>query len=193
MPPINRSPLIRTGLLRDFTAALRQQMYFWGHDVMHPDGNLLVKRGMVKTASAGLKGTSCYAIDWQDGRIHLHGSCAGWHSMAGTSFLYIRPLARCFHWHGEQPVIPGEWTTDLLDSPDPESLYQSSLPFLEWWLDYERWISSQYPPSYREDCHRKLKSVPKTRPWLPPAAALQWLDLFLTAPCQLDRARRFSR
>ena len=66
------------GLLRDLTAGLKQQMFFWGRDVVHPDGNLLVRQGFSKSPSAGLQGTSCYGLDWQGGRIELHGACAGW-------------------------------------------------------------------------------------------------------------------
>lgn len=42
------------GLLRDLTAGLTQQMFFWGKDVVHPDGNLLVRQGFAKSPSAGL-------------------------------------------------------------------------------------------------------------------------------------------
>ena len=58
-------------------------VFFWGRDVVHPDGNLLVRQGFSKSPSAGLQGTSCYGLDWQGGRIELHGACAGWYPRDG--------------------------------------------------------------------------------------------------------------
>ncbi|HYF36735.1 MAG TPA: hypothetical protein VD994_15680 [Prosthecobacter sp.] len=48
-------------LLGDFTKALRQQMFFWGRDVM-AQGKLLLQYGFQKFASPGLQGTSCYRL-----------------------------------------------------------------------------------------------------------------------------------
>lgn len=41
MNALSPRPAVAT-LMRDFTDALAQQMYFWGRDVIHPSGNLLV-------------------------------------------------------------------------------------------------------------------------------------------------------
>jgi len=81
-------------LLRDFTALLGQQMFFWGRDVLYPQGNLLCENGFEKRESKGLKGTSCYR-KYLDGCnfIELHGACAGHYvgsEDAGANFIYIR-------------------------------------------------------------------------------------------------------
>ena len=190
-PRTNCPKAALSGLLRDLTAGLRQQMYFWGRDVIHPNGNLLMKRGLSKSNSSGLQGTSCYGVGWRGGWIELHGACAGWYRPDGGSFVFVRPLGRCLHWLGEHPPVPGVWPTDLLETPDPESLYQLAQPFLDWWLDYEAWIARHHPPRYREDCFRRLKSLPKSRTWLPPVAAQRWLADFKANPASLRRAKHF--
>lgn len=46
--------------------------------------------------------------------------------------------------------------------------------FLSWWIDHEAWISAEMGSVYREICHRKYKSLPKSKPWLPPSDATAW-------------------
>ena len=43
------------GLLNDFTKALGQQLYFWGCDVRHPQGNLLCEFGLERRKEQGVK------------------------------------------------------------------------------------------------------------------------------------------
>ncbi len=67
-----------SAILRDFSAALVQQMFYWGMDAAHSGGNIFQKRGFCKSPSSGLKGTSCYSLPWEGGEIFLTGSCVGW-------------------------------------------------------------------------------------------------------------------
>jgi hypothetical protein len=52
------------GLIRDLTDGLAQQMFFWGRDVAHPDGNGLVRAGLQRIArvESGGEGTSRYRL-----------------------------------------------------------------------------------------------------------------------------------
>ncbi len=179
------------GLLRDFTAGLKQQMFYWGRDVMHPTGNLLVGQGFAKAKSDGLQGTSCYRFDWQGGCIELHGACAGWYGPEG-GFIFVRPHGKCFAWGSDRPPVPGEWPVELLGEPGPREVRELALPFLDWWLGSERWIERRLGPGYRAACHRQFKHLPRSKPWLPPAAADTWLRRFRENPAGLDRWKRFS-
>lgn len=179
------------GLLRDFTAGLKQQMFYWGRDVIHPAGNLLVAQGFTKTKSAGLQGTSCYGHDWQDGRIELHGACAGWYGADG-GFVFVRPHGKCHVWLGDAPPLPGEWPQEQIDEQGPAALYEKCLPFLDWWLHSEERIGKLLGPSYRSACHRHFKKLPKSKPWLPPEAGTEWLKRFRENPAGLDRWKRFK-
>lgn len=179
------------GLLRDLGAALRQQMFYWGLDVVHPSGNLLMAQGFVKTKSEGLQGTSCYGRDWQGGRLELHGACAGWYAPEG-GFIFVRPHGKSFVWRGGGPPVPGDWPAELLEGAEPSSLREHALPFLEWWLGSERWLAGKLGYAYRAGCHRGFKKLPRSRPWLAPEPAQAWLSRFLEDPRELERAKRFN-
>ena len=55
------------GLFRDLSEGIQQLMYFWGLDVIHPEGNFLLTNGFDRSPSKGMKGTSCYRKSWQSG------------------------------------------------------------------------------------------------------------------------------
>ncbi|MFU8894447.1 MAG: hypothetical protein ACNA8L_12555 [Luteolibacter sp.] len=112
---------------RDLADGMRQQMFFWGRDAIHPDGNLFVHAGFQKRASTGLQGTSCYSLDWQDGVIELHGSHAGWIGQSG-GFLFIRPIGRCVRWLDMALPIPGDWKAEQYDTRADTALHALALP-----------------------------------------------------------------
>ncbi len=175
-------------LWRDLAAGLRQQMYFLGRDVLHPSGNLLLRSGFLKRPSEGLKGTSCYRLPWEGGFIDLHGSCAGWYPDAeGPGFIYVRPRSRCFRWMGDAPPVPGKWPVRLLRADDTAALHAAALPFLSWWLAYERAIITAGHGGHRGDCYRGLRRAAGLRQWLPPSEAIGWVEQFRT---DLPRLRR---
>lgn len=183
-----------SSLFRDLSAAFMQQMFFWGMDAAFPTGNLFQDRGFTKSPSPGLKGTSCYSLPWQDGSIFLHGSCVGWIPESGRAgFIFIRPKGKCFLWHGEKPPIPGKWPKENLSTPNLVDDLPTVTPFLSWWLDHEAWISGEMGSAYRTNCHRKYKSLPKSKPWLTPAAATAWLNLLMENPATTPRAKHFAR
>lgn len=179
------------GLLRDLKDGLRQQMFFWGRDVLHPQGNLLVSAGLEKTRSRGLQGTSCYGTDWRGGRIELHGACAGWYAPGG-GVAFIRTLDRCVGWLPSAPPVPGAWPREHIEPLEPALLRERSLPFLDWWIAYEEEILRVHGPDYRDRCFREFKALPGSKPWLPPTEALRWLRAFREHPAALVRAKHFA-
>jgi hypothetical protein len=182
-----------SGLLRDLAGGMMQQMFFWGRDVVHPSGNLLVAQGFERHAAGGKSGTSCYRCRWSDGSIELLGASAAWYPDGGGSgFIFIRPLGRCYRWLGNAPPVPGEWPVSLLEGGDGRLVREQALPFIDWWLDSERRVTEQQGPGYRLNCYRHFKRLPRSRPWLPPVAACRWLRGFRDEPESLPRAKRFS-
>lgn len=178
--------------MRDLAAGFRQQMFFWGKDVVHPDGNLLREQGFQRLPSAGLQGTSCYRMPWENGVVELHGACAGWFpdSPAEGGFLFIRPVGKCLLWLGAHPPVPGDWPSHQL-SGDSTAVHAAAKPFLRWWLSSEEWVNERLGESYRRDCFRHFRKLPKSRLWLPPAASLSWLRGLHDDPQTLERSRRF--
>jgi hypothetical protein len=188
------APLTR-GHLNDLTAALGQQMFFWGRDVLAREGNLLVKFGFSRTESPGLKGTSCYRKAWREGFIELHGACAGWYPTDPTSapgFLFIRTDRRCYAHHETAAVIPGRYDHDKLSSGNLQTLSQSARVFAAWLADYERWIERHVGPEHRSDCYSMFSKLPAGKPWLPPTLAIKWLRL-VSESASPPRARDWIR
>lgn len=183
--PISRQRV----LLTDFSNALRQQMFFWGRDVV-TGGNLLLRHGFEKHPSPGLQGTSCYRCLHEDGLIELHGACAGWYPKAGSArpgFLYVRTSGRCTTHRLHEPVVPGRYQTEALKSLTTDVL-EAARSFACWLIRYEAWIRRQTGPDYRTECRRMLASLPRGRTWLPAPQAESWLQLFVSQGAGAPRA-----
>lgn len=195
---IDSIPLSRLrALLRDFTTLLSQQMYFWGRDVIHPRGNLLCENGFERRKSEGLEGTSCYRKLLEDGGlIELHGACAGFYDPADSSeqnFLYIRSRKRCFLYSEDEPPAPGLYSPETLNSGPAIGLYFASLRFLDWWIDYENWISKETRSDWRNKNYDAFASLPASQPSLPPREALLWLTQYRNNPAKITRVRERLR
>jgi len=184
-------------LLRDFTTLLGQQMYFWGRDVIHPQGNLLCENGFERRKSEGLEGTSCYRKDLGGHRfIELHGACAGHYAPlveTEKSFLYVRNKKNCFLYSGDEPPAPGFYAPDTFHSGPALDLYFASLRFLDWWLEYEQWIGKETSSTWRQAGHKAFASLPASRPSLPPDEALLWLNQYRHNPTRIDRVGEWKQ
>ncbi len=177
---------------RDLADGMRQQMFFWGRDAIHPAGNLFVHAGFQKRTSTGLQGTSCYSLDWQGGVIELHGSHAGWIGQGG-GFLFVRPLGRCLRWLDASLPVPGDWQPSQYDTRADAALHALAIPFFDWWLHHEAEVERIAGPQFRDACFRQFKKLPKTRPWLTPAAATRWIAQLRDHPESIPRARKFLK
>ena len=177
-------------LLADFAAALRQQMFFWGRDVMS-GGNLLLKHGFEKLPSTGLKGTSCYRLRYEDGVIELHGACAGWYPQAGSvrpGFLFVRTRGRISTHRLHEPVVPGRYQIEALQNETTDAMAAARL-FAGWLAEYEAWVRQQMGPGYRAECQKMLANLPKGQTWLPAPQAERWLRLFAAQGAGAPRAK----
>ena len=183
------------GLIRDLTDGLAQQMYLWGRDVRHPDGNALVRVGLQRIARIGNdgEGTSLYRIERENGWIELHGFCAGWrpHDPAKDGMLYIRRCHRIFLAQGS--MTPGRYDMSRLRGGTVDEVFSSFNPFLRWWVDYERWANETLGTPWRTDCWRDYVKLRRARPWLSPVQAVDWLLTFLENPGAQQRPREILR
>lgn len=177
-------------LLSDLKAALLQQMFFWGQDVLTA-GNLLIKHGFIKLPSPGLKGTSCYRLDYRDGVIELHGACAGWYPGEGNpqpGFLFVRTAGLCASHHLHEPVIPGRYEPQALSNHTASTISGAQV-FAAWLADYEDWIRRHQGVGYRRRCRHMLGRLPKGRTWLPARRATKWLRSFAQKGPSAPRAK----
>jgi hypothetical protein len=189
----SRSTRPLPAIMRDLSAGMIQQMFYWGMDAAHSGGNVFQKNGFSKSPSTGLQGTSCYSLSWQGGGIYLHGACVGWFPAEKLGgFLFIRPAGRCFIWQGHELPVPGEWPPESLAPVSLSDDAHSFAPFLSWLLAHEENVRREVGVTYRAACHRKYRSLPKSRPWLAPADGEAWLRMFLQDPAHTPAAKRFS-
>lgn len=166
-------------------------MFLWGLDAAKASGNLLVAHGFERRPSPGLQGTSCYRRAWRHGAIELHGSYAGFQTASGGAY-YSRPLGRCVRWHDSRPPIPGAWDRQHSDARQTPELLEDLQPLLEWWLAHDRRVTDELGSAWRLHGYRQYRKLPKTRPWLAPSEASDWLQSLLRDPSTTPRARRFA-
>lgn len=179
-------------LLSDCAAGLYQQMYFLGKDIIHGDGNHLVRFGLERTPCRGTGGTSCYGLEGADSTIEFHGSCACCYTES-SAVAFIRTRSRFYEWLPEERCTPGLWAEKDIGNGNPKTLFTGVAPLLRWWLDYERWIDAELGPAYREGCFREWRRVNKKKSWLPPQDAVRWIDRFLAKGCKHARPKRSDR
>lgn len=87
--------------LRSVEAAklLEHQMYFWGKDVLHPAGNLLVALGCSSfRRDDAPHHVRCYALTAPQGRVVLHSTGVLLQPDEGQcGIAYLRPAHRLYH------------------------------------------------------------------------------------------------
>ena len=183
------------GLIRDLTDGLAQQMYLWGRDVRHPDGNALLRAGLQRIArtETGGEGSSIYRIERGGGWIELHGFCAGWrpHDPQATGMLYIRRCHRIFL--ANESVTPGRYDMSRLRSGSTDETLLAAEAFLRWWAEYEQWVTQNLGAAWRKQCWRDYVKLRHARPWLSPVQAVDWLLAFLENPHTQKRPREILR
>jgi len=183
------------GLIRDLTDGLAQQMFFWGRDVAHPEGNGLVRAGLQRIArvETGGEGTSRYRIEREDGWIELHGFCAGWrpHDPSLVGMLFVRRCHRIFLARGE--MTPGRYDMQRLRGGTVDEMLAACGPFLRWWIDYEDWARIEFGSAWREAARRDYSKLRGVRAWLAPDQARTWLDAFTKDPRTTKRPREILR
>ena len=193
--PVERSRV--RGLVHDVSAALLQQMYFWGCDVRHPSGNLLIAFGMIKLAREDRhsEGTSRYRMPWQEGIFELHGFCAGWYPKkeAHRGVLFVRGRETLFQCSGGSPLTPGHYEKERFGTANREAMIELCRPMLSWIVEYERWISRVTVPGYRERCWNAFANLRAGKSWLPPQKGLHWIESFLRSPDSTPRAKAILR
>lgn len=182
--------------LRDAAACLYSQMYYWGRDVLHPGGNLLVAYGFTRVARTTPGGTSRYRLPWGGGTIDLHGLRAGWHPPAGDGPGIVFQRAR----HG--------WGLWREESPDSTAMEESSAGapclaherplmlaraarFMGWVREYETWALDRWGPRERTAHHASYLRLRPRRWWLPPGLSLTWMGGFADHPQSVRRPGTF--
>ena len=138
---------------------MEQQVWCWGRDVQHPDGNLLVGFGFERHRDRCTDDPStCYRLD----RDQLHvclwdfGMFFGLRELGGLyldrfdfcpEWAPVEALSLAIHWPDELPVFA---------RPQGKSQWQRARQLwkstLLWIANYESWVRSTLGLAYRREC-----------------------------------------
>lgn len=173
--------------LRSVEAAklLEHQMYFWGKDVLHPAGNLLVALGCTPfRRDEAPHQVRCYALTTPQGRVILHSTGVMFQPDEGESGIaYLRPAHRLYHMPPQ--ILPLPCATAKSIHPGLRSVKSTEFPaaltsLLLFVRDYETRVAAQLPARAREEAWREhRRTATHGIKWLPPADSRRWLDACL--------------
>lgn len=180
--------------MRDLSAGIAQQMSFWGCDARNPTGNVLVSLGFERVArnESGGEGSSRYRKAGRGGEIELHSYCMGWYSLEQDGVVFVRNTGRFFACEPGEALDPGHYG-ERMQGRCADSLLGDVRPLIGMVVDYEKAVLSGLGATYRESCWRHYQKMPGVRGWLPPARAVEWMELFLSNPGATPRAREWLR
>lgn len=141
-----------------------RQMWFFGCDIRHPAGNLLLTHGFTRDrAPADIPGgTSRYTRrtrEAPDGaQLVLWGWGALWISDAGDA-LAVRRHVTMPKWLVSAPNVSQMWQYQALDALLERAAPADTLvarrrlaDFAAWVVTYEQWVRAETPPAWRTQC-----------------------------------------
>lgn len=180
-PPLPRRRSVEAAKL------LEHQMYFWGKDVVHPAGNLLVAFGATPFRNEAVAHkVHCYALSTPQGRVVLHST--GIHLQPHDEdggIAYLRPTHRLYHTPPQELPLPCASANALSAALQPVKVseFPSSLRLLlEFVRDYETQAAPLLPPQARDHAWREYRRTASHGiKWLRPADSARWLEACLTA------------
>ena len=160
-------------------------MYFWGKDVLHPAGNLLVALGGTpfRDDTVAHK-VRCYALNTPQGRVVLHSTGVLLQPAHGDcGIAYLRPTHRLYHAPLQEMPLPCASAKAIPATLPPvmASEFPSCLRLL---LQFVRAYEAQAARilsahardhtwcEYRRTASRGIK-------WLRPADSARWLEACL--------------
>ena len=138
-----------------------RQMWFFGCDIRHPAGNLLLAHGFdrVRPPAEIPGGTTRYERQTSDHtRLELWGWGALWISEPGHA-LAIRRHVATPKWIDTAPDVAFMWRYQELDQAlekaapaDVPAARRQLAAFAEWVVAYEQWVRSHAEPHWRARC-----------------------------------------
>ena len=179
---VSRSPRLRSV---ESAKLIEHQMYFWGRDVLHPNGNLLCAAGFqgFRRADCPHK-VRCYSLKIPLGEITLHSTGVSFQTGNGSpGVIYLRPTHRLYHFEKGAILLPFQRNElDSLRRLLPNEFPPALTTLLAFVHAYEQWAGNQGLPESRLNAWREQKSsASKGIRWLKPADSRRWLEACLDA------------
>lgn len=138
---------------------MEQQVWCWGRDVEHPQGNLLMRFGFERHRDRSTADRStCYRLDQDQLHVSLwgFGMFFGRRDLGGLyldrfkfcpKWAPVESLSLAIHWPDELPVFARPRSTPQWQRA--RKLWKSSLL---WIANYEAWVRSTAGLPYRREC-----------------------------------------
>lgn len=166
---------------KTLTALIEQQMWCWGCDVRRKEGNLLVAYGLEKAPSPDPRFHSAYRCALDSGRLTLWG-WGFWFAMPDYGSIFISRSNFRVCYTPDVILSPAAWSEPQLprlSAPRDENARLKSCFLLSrlfsWISGYERWLTTQLQPDYREYTLTAWPQRRRYRGGIPPAqVAHQW-------------------
>ncbi|MEE2938404.1 MAG: hypothetical protein VYA84_20645 [Planctomycetota bacterium] len=138
---------------------MSQQLWCWGRDVLHPEGNLLMQFGFERHRDNDpAERSTCYRLDEKDLHVCLwgFGMFFGSRQLGG---LYLSRFDFIPTWAPVESVCLGlHWPDELpfFSRPQGESQWKRARKLwtqsMRWIASYESWIRENTGVLYRRDC-----------------------------------------
>lgn len=164
---------------------IEHQMYFWGWDVLHPEGNLLIAAGCRSFHRADCPhAVRCYRLETPAAVVTLHSTGVSLRTAGGSpGVVYLRPTHRLYHVPEDTVPLPyGKGVLRSMRRLRPNEFSPALTALLAFVRAYERWAAHRWHPESRLAAWREQKSsASKGVRWLKPKDSLRWLDACLAA------------
>jgi len=157
MPKLKKQLQLLSHSEKLLTALIDQQMWCWGCDVKHSDGNLLMKYGAEKRQSPNPRYHSAYHFYLENNSVLNLWGWGMWIASPQHGSLFLGRSRSQIRYIPEIILTPDAWCKadlPLTDTPlNPIELTNAQQLFaraLGWISEYEIWINTQTSPDYRE-------------------------------------------
>lgn len=164
---------------------LEHQMYFWGKDVLHPRGNLLVVLGGTPFRNEAVAHkVRCYELDTPQGRVVLHstGVCLQ-PADEDRGIVYLRPTHRLYHAPPGHMPLPCASAGEIPANLHPVSTreFPTGLTrLLQFVRDYEERVASILTVHARHEAWREYRrTASRGVKWIHPDESRRWLEACL--------------
>lgn len=160
-------------------------MFFWGWDVLHPEGNLLIEAGCQSYHRADCPhAVHCYRLRTSAAEVILHSTGVSLQMPdEPTGVAYLRPTHQLYHVaEGTTPLPYEKSALRSMRRIRPNEFSPALTALLAFVRAYEKWAAHRWHPDSRLAAWREQKSsATKGVRWLKPADSLRWLDACLAA------------
>jgi hypothetical protein len=160
---------------------LNQQLWCWGRDIQHPDGNILLKHGFMRVRPPeDHQGSSAYTLRLADEHTMImwgFGLFCGQKEKGGVFIMRFGFNPR--HTEAAELMLPIWTTAQLPELRTPTSSFECAaardllVRALNWISRYEGWVIDTFGIGYRRQCVKVWDKAVVPAEW----TATEWLRI----------------